>query len=115
MAIDQHAAFLRVEQAQSQPAQPDANMLLAQAEMEKAKAAQMNAQREAMKDQASAQNAADKLVVDQYRAQTDRAAVEVDAAKVGADIEYTKVKMTGQQMDNAQKLGNAFRSSVSKM
>lgn len=104
-----------VEQAQNQPAQPDANMLLAQAEMEKAKAAQMNAQREAMKDQASAQNAADKLIIDQYKAQTDRASVEVDAARVGADIEYTKVKMTGQQMDNAQKLNGAFRSSVSQM
>jgi hypothetical protein len=104
-----------VEQMQNQPAQPDANMLLAQAEMEKAKAAQMNAQREALKDQANAQNAADKLVIDQYKAQTDRASVEVDAARVGADIEYTKVKMTGQQMDNAQKLGAAFRSSVSQM
>jgi hypothetical protein len=104
-----------VEQMQSQPAQPDANMLMAQAEMEKAKAAQMNAQREALKDQASAQNAADKLIIDQYKAQTDRASVEVDAARVGADIEYTKVRTNGQRMDNMSKAGNAFRSTASTL
>ncbi len=101
-----------VEAEMNKPQQPDANMLLAQAEMEKAKAAQMNAQREMMKDQATAENNNAKLQIDQFRAQTDRAAVQVDAQKAGADIEYMRVKTSGQQMDNIFKASGAFRSSA---
>lgn len=102
-----------LQQAQQQQAPPDANMVLAQAEMEKAKAAQMNAQREAMKDQASAQNNAAKTQIDAFRAQTDRAAVQVDAEKAGADIQFKQAQTAGKMMENVQRMVSPYRAQVS--
>jgi hypothetical protein len=99
-------------EAAQQQQQPDPNMVLAQAEMEKAKAAQMNAQREAMKDQMTAQNNQGKLQIDAFQAQTDRAAVEVDAQKAGADIQYMKVKTAGQMLENLHKTVSPFRAQI---
>jgi hypothetical protein len=104
-----------VVEAQHQPQQPDANMVLAQAEMEKAKAQQMNAQRELQKDQMTAQNDQVKNQIAMFNAQTTRASVEVDAQKVGADIDYTKVRTVSQQLENAHKVHSALRSTVSRM
>lgn len=97
--------------AQSQQ-QPDANMVLAQAEMEKAKADQMNTQRLAINDQMTAQNNQAKTQIDAFRAQTDRAAVEVDAQQAGADIQFTKVKTAGQMLENLHKSVNPFRAQL---
>lgn len=102
-----------LQEAQQQQAPPDANMVLAQAEMEKAKAAQMNAQREAMKDQASAQNNAAKTQIDAFRAQTDRAAVQVDAEKAGADIQFKQAQTAGKMMENVQRMVSPYRAQVS--
>lgn len=99
-------------QAAQQQQQPDPNMVLAQAEMEKAKAAQMNAQREAMKDQMTAQNNQAKTQIDAFQAQTDRAAVEVDAQKAGADIQYMKVKTAGQMLENMGRAISPFRAQI---
>lgn len=99
-------------EAAQQQQQPDAGVMLAQAEMEKAKAQQMNAQREAMKDQATAQNNAGKLQVDMFKAQTDRAAVEVDAQVAGADIQFTKVKTAGAMLENIGKALSPFRAQL---
>lgn len=99
-------------QAAQQQQQPDPNMVLAQAEMEKAKAAQMNAQREAMKDQMTEQNNQAKTQIDAFQAQTDRAAVEVDAQKAGADIQYMKVKTAGQMLENMGKAISPFRAQI---
>ncbi|MBC2659741.1 portal protein [Pseudomonas sp. MSSRFD41] len=101
-----------LQEAQSQQPPPDANMVLAQAEMEKAKAAQMNAQREAMKDQASAQNNAAKTQIDAFRAQTDRAAVQVDAQIAGADIQFKQARTAGQMMENVQRMVSPYRATV---
>lgn len=100
--------------AAQQQQQPDPNMVLAQAEMEKAKAAQMNAQREAMKDQMTAQNNQGKLQIDAFQAQTDRAAVEVDAQKAGAEIQYTKVKTAGAMLENMEKVTSPFRAQLTQ-
>ncbi|MBV4553067.1 hypothetical protein HU742_018130 [Pseudomonas sp. SWRI102] len=101
-----------VREARSQQPPPDANMVLAQAEMEKAKAAQMNAQRETLKDQANAQNNAAKTQIDAFRAQTDRAAVQVDAEKAGADIQFKQAQTAGKMMENVQRLVSPFRAQV---
>lgn len=102
--------MLVMQSQQSQ--QPDANMVLAMAEMRKAEADIMREQRQAMVDQAKAQNDQGKLQVDAFKAQTDRASVEVDAAKAGADIQYTQLKTQGQQIDNVMKATEPFRARV---
>lgn len=101
-----------LQEAKQQQAPPDPNMVLAQAEMEKAKAAQMNAQRELIKDQATAQNNAAKTQIDAYRAQTDRASVEVDAEKAGADIQFKQAQTAGKMMENVQRLVSPYRASI---
>ena len=101
-----------LQQASQQQQQPDPNLVLAQAEMEKAKAAQMNAQRMAMNDQMTAQNNQAKTQIDAFRAQTDRAAVEVNAQQAGADIQFTKVKTAGAMLENMQKTTSPFRAQL---
>jgi len=98
--------------ASQQQQQPDANMVLAQAEMEKAKADQMNTQRLAINDQMTAQNNQAKTQIDAFRAQTDRAAVEVDAQQAGAEIQFTKVKTAGVMLENMHKAVNPFRAQL---
>lgn len=101
-------------QASQQQQAPDPNLVLAQAEMEKAKAAQMNAQRMAMNDQMTAQNNQAKTQIDAFRAQTDRAAVEVDAQQAGAEIQFTKVKTAGQMLENMHKTVSPFRAQLTQ-
>lgn len=103
-----------LQEAQSQEAPPDANMVLAQAEMEKAKASQMDTQRKAINDQQTAQTNSAKIQVDMFRAQTDRAAVEVDAQVAGADIRFKQARTAGQVMDNVQKLVSPYRAQVTQ-
>lgn len=99
-------------EAAQQQQQPDPNLVLAQAEMEKAKAAQMNAQRMAMNDQMTAQNNQAKTQIDAFRAQTDRAAVEVDAQQAGAEIQFTKVKTAGVMLENMGKVISPYRAQL---
>lgn len=75
-----------LEQAQQQAQQPDANMVLAQAEMEKAT-------QDGVKNQ-----------IDAFRAETDRILAMVKAQEVGANIDLKEVQKFGQQIDNMQKL-----------
>lgn len=101
-----------LQQAQQQPQQPDANVLLAQAEMEKAKAAQMDTQRKALNDQQVAQTNSAKVQVDMFRAETDRAAVQVDAQVAGAEIQFKQARTAGQVVDNIQKAVSPLRATV---
>lgn len=103
-----------IAQIQNAPQQPDAAMLLAQAELMKGQADMLNAQREVAKDAAAAQNAAAKTQIDAFRAQTDRAAVEVDAVKAGAEIDYKRVQTAGVRIDNVVKLTNPYRATVQR-
>jgi len=84
-------------QSQQQSQQPDANMVLAQAEMEKAK-------QDGVKNE-----------IDMFKAQTDRFAVEVKAQEVGANIDFKQVQKLGQQIDNMQKLRNPPKSNHEPM
>jgi len=102
-----------MQQLAEQGQQPDAAMLLAMAEMEKAKADQMREQRQSVVDHAKIQTDQGKLAIDQFKAQTDRAKVQVDAKEAGANIRFTEVKRAGQQIDNVMKVSDQFRSRAS--
>lgn len=91
-------------QAQQAGNQPSAEMLLAMAEMKKGDADLMREQRENAKFQIDAINAAKKLEIDGFGKQTDRIKVQVDAQKVGADINYKRVDTFGKQLDNQEKI-----------
>jgi len=107
---EEEEAMLQEAQSQQQP--PSADMVLAQAEMEKAKASQMDTQRKAISDQQTAQNNSAKVQVDLYRAETDRAAVQVDAQVAGADIQFKQARTAGQMMENVQRLVSPYRATV---
>lgn len=83
---DEERAIL--EEAQQQSQQPDANMVLAQAELEKAK-------------QDGVRNE-----IEMFKAETDRFSVQVKAQEAGANIDFKEVQKFGQQIDNMQKLRN---------
>jgi len=100
-----------VAQAQ-QGQEPDPMMIAAQAEDKKAEAQIMREQRQSQVDQARAQNEQGKLQVDVFRAETERANVEVSAQETGANIEFTKIKTQGQQIDNVSKLTEPYRARV---
>lgn len=101
-----------VEQMKNAPQQPDAAMLLAQAELMKGQADMMNAQREAAKDANAAENAQAKTQIDAFRAQTDRLNVEVAAQRAGAEIDYKRVQAAGARIDNVVKMNNPYRASL---
>lgn len=102
-----------MEQSAGQEEQPDAEMVYAMAEQGKAQAAQMREQRLAQLDAANVQNNQAETQIKAFTAQTDRAKVEVEAQKVGAEITYTRVKTQGQQLDNVLKLTQPYRARVS--
>jgi len=85
-----------VQAAQQQQQQPDANMLLAMAEMEKAKADQMSAQYDAQNEQAERQ-------VDAYKAETARAEALAKINKMQAETLKTGYEIRGTELDNLQK------------
>lgn len=91
--------------------QPDANTLLAMAEMEKAKADQMNARINAQTSMAKAQNDAANTQIKQFEAETDRFETQVNAQKVGAEIDFKRADTMGKKIDNIVKL-NPYRASV---
>jgi hypothetical protein len=108
---DEEEEALLAQQAQ-QGQQPDAAMVLAQAEQGKAQAQQMKAQTDMAKAQADIQNNNAQTQIDGFKAQTDRMNMQVDAQKVGADIDYTRTKTLGQQIDNITKGVNPLRGSI---
>lgn len=87
---------MMMQQAAQQQQQPDPQMMLAMAEMEKAKADQMNAQYDAQNDQQTAQ-------IKLYEAMTKRAKVEADAAKAGVEIQKTLAETEGVELENIRK------------
>jgi len=99
-------------QAQQAQGQPDAVMVAAMAEMEKAKADQMREQREASKDMVDAQVKLSKNEIDLYKAETDRMGTMIDAEKVGADIRNTDADTVGKAIDNQQKRFGQIRATL---
>jgi hypothetical protein len=109
------------EEMQSQPEQPDAEMIYAMAEEKKAQASLMSAQAKAQIDQAKSANDQGRLQVDAFRAETDRMAVQVDAQQAGAEINIkdkqlrinaavAQSKIGGQRVSNIKTLTEPFRA-----
>jgi hypothetical protein len=107
---EEEIAFM--QEAANQPEQPDAEMVLAMAETEKAKAQQMREMRLAELDVQNVQTDKGKLQIDAFNAETNRQKVRVDAAKAGTDIQFTKTRTQGQALDNMRKVVEPFRSRV---
>jgi len=105
---DEEKAML--EQASQQQSEPDAAMMLAQAEMVKGQADMAETQRKSVLDQAKIQNDQGDLQVDVFEAQTDRMGVQVKAQEVGANIDFKRIQTVGQKIDNRLKVTDAFRA-----
>jgi hypothetical protein len=91
-------------QAQAQPPEPDAAMVLAKAEELKGQADIMREKREGIAMQLNDANEKTKHQIDVFRAQTERMKVQVEAQKVGATISKTQVETIGEQLDNTAKV-----------
>lgn len=75
--------------AQQQNQEPDANTLLAQAEMRKAEADVAEVQRKGQKDAIDAQVAAGKIRLEEKKLNIDEANAQIDAAQAGVNIQKT--------------------------
>ena len=98
---EEDMAFIQAQSQQSQ--QPDANMVLAQAEMAKGQAQQMEAQIKLMAEQAKAGNEQAKREIDAFNAETKRMDTQIDAQEAGASIDYKRIDAMGKQLDNIAK------------
>jgi hypothetical protein len=91
-----------LEQA-SQPSQPDAATLLAQAEQAKADVAGADVQRKSQADQMKFSTDQSKNEISVFEAQTDRMNTQIDAQEADATINNKNIDSFGKQMDNRQK------------
>jgi hypothetical protein len=92
------------KQAAEEAKQPDPNMLLAMAEMEKAKADQMQANTKMGEVQVDAQNEGMKRQIEQFQAMTDRLEAMIKAQVAGADIKKKEKETAGQELENAAQI-----------
>lgn len=101
--------------AQSQQnQQPDPNMVLAMAEDKKGQAALMSEQRQMMKAQADIQNDQAGTQIDAFEAQTGRMDTQVNAQKVGAEIELKRIELFGKRMDAQQSRRERFMGRLDR-
>lgn len=98
---DEEKAMLK--QAQEQPKEPDAAMVMAQGELLKGQAAKEKNQIEVMKIQSNAQNENMKRMNDKFSIMTDRMDTLIDAQEAKAKIDNTQVDTHGKQLDNMAK------------
>jgi len=91
-------------QAQAQPPEPDAAMVLAKAEELKGQADIMKVKKDGIEMQLKDANEKSKLQVDVFKAQTERMKVEVAAHEAGAKIRKTDVETVGEQLENTAKV-----------
>jgi len=91
-------------QAQAQPPEPDAAMVLAKAEELKGMADIMREKREGIKMQLDNENTQAEHQIDVFKVQTERMKVQIEAQKVGATISKTQVETVGEQLDNTAKV-----------
>ncbi len=78
--------------------QPDANTLLAEAEMLKGKAAMAREERQAQKDAVDAQDDIANTQIKAFEAETDRMAMQINAQKASAEIDRTRVQTFGDRI-----------------
>jgi hypothetical protein len=99
---DEEKALL--EQAQNEPKEPDAAMVLAKAEELKGQASIMEEQRQGIEMQLDDENEKSKQQIDVFRATTDRLKVQIEAQKASAMIDKANVEVIGKQLDNESKV-----------
>jgi hypothetical protein len=91
-------------QAQAQPQEPDAAMVLAKAEELKGQADIMKVKKDGIEMQLTDANDKSKLQIDVFKAQTERMKVEVAAHEAGAKIAKTELETEGIDIDNEIKI-----------
>ena len=99
-----------VEQMANQPQQPDASMVLAQAELLKGQADLAEQQREAQKDVAQDRLDKGKLAIDAFNAETKRIEANEKAKAAGINHHLTRAKVAGQHITNARAMTEPFRA-----
>lgn len=92
-----------VQQAQQAGKEPSPEMVLAQAEQMKGQADVMREQRENTKLYIDMTNAAKKIGIEQFRAETERGNMQVNAEKVGADINFKRIDAFQKQTELEEK------------
>lgn len=92
------------KQAAESGQQPDANMVLAQAEQTKAEADLIREQREAQKDAADAQNDVAKTRISAFEAETDRFEAQVSAAEADANIRKKETERFSRRLEDLSKI-----------
>lgn len=100
--------------AQQQNQQPDANTLLAMAEMEKAKAMQMEQQIKMMQAQADTQIKQADNQIDAFNAETKRFEAQVKATEAQAKTENTRADTLLKRVNATQGLANQLRGSATQ-
>lgn len=105
---DEEIAFM--EQAANQPKEPDASMILAQAEHLKGQADLMEQQRQAKRDEQEDLNNDAKTQIEAFNAETKRMEVINKGKQAGLDVEIKRVKLTGEKIKNLKN----YRSSVNE-
>ena len=110
------------QQAAQQPPQPDPNMVLAQAEQEKAQAEQLNAQTKQQEAQLNAQVSIAQVQVDQDKVNLEREKLQLDAQKFmkGQDdkfnVDAAKISQGQQKLElDAQKMMNDFAMKLTEL
>ena len=110
------------QQAAQQPPQPDPNMVLAQAEQEKAQAEQQNAQTKQQEAQLNAQVSIAQVQVDQDKVNLEREKLQLDAQKFmkGQDdkfnVDAAKISQGQQKLElDAQKMMNDFAMKLTEL
>ena len=91
-------------QAQAQPPEKDAAMVLAKAEELKGQADIMREKREGIKMQLENANDKSELQVDVFKAQTERMKIEIAAHEAGAKVRKTEIETKGVEIDNEIKV-----------
>jgi hypothetical protein len=109
---EEEIAFLK--QAQSQPTQPDAAMVEAQAEQGRAQALILKEQRQAIKDQKEAEVEDARVQILAYNAETARQELDIKRKKAQAETYHIHTQRIGQHIDNVRNITDAFRSRVNK-
>ena len=98
--------------ASQQNKQPDANTLLAMAEMEKAKAMQMEQQIKAMQAQADAQIKQADNQIDAFNAETKRFEAQIKATEAQAKTQNIQADTLLKKVNATQGLANQLRGSA---
>lgn len=99
---EEEMAMLQQQQEQGQ--QPDAAMVLAQAEQMKAQADLMREQREARADASDAQNAVARTQIDAFKAETGRMEAQIKAQESQAKIRKSETERFSRRLEDAFKL-----------